>query len=163
MLTTTSVLSAVDVQPTVQRWGTQSTCPFLTEIACARGTDGSLWGDWADAVAAMQCSWDEMHGLEKSMSTGSTVVKFNSLHTETMPSRVSVIHVTISPTRTDIFNINTALVCSLSNYFRIIMRRYLFFITCFFPPDVVYAPLHICGIAYTYFLWSTIIQNYSKQ
>lgn len=62
MLTTTSVFSAVDVQPTVQRWGTQFTCPFLTEIACVQGqtapcevTGQMLW---------LQCSWDKMHGLE---------------------------------------------------------------------------------------------------
>lgn len=37
MFTATSVLSAVDVQPTVQRWGAQFTCSFLTEIACVCG------------------------------------------------------------------------------------------------------------------------------
>lgn len=38
---------------TVQSWGTRLTYPFLTEIANCTGTDGPLWGDWADAVAVV--------------------------------------------------------------------------------------------------------------
>lgn len=65
MLTTTSVLSTVDVQSVVQRWAAQSPCPFLTEIAC-------VWGQTApcEVTGQMLWSWDEMHGSRKSVSTG---------------------------------------------------------------------------------------------